>query len=154
MALVFAIMHLYNILKFILYLSIPFLYFSLTWYRYIRRNGRYQHVLALCALLTGVILKWLTLRKFVFDVCVCMFYVCELIGFVDWLDRGLIYMWEEFRNVYLLWSEFDCPEVTLCGWQDIKIQLLLLLLREAHCTQRLSTTGQAQLTSWLSGGCA
>ena len=27
-----------------------------------------------------------------------------------------------------LWPEFDCPEVTLCGWQDIKIQLLLLLL--------------------------
>ena len=23
-----------------------------------------------------------------------------------------------------LWSEFDCPEVTLCGWQDIKIQML------------------------------
>ena len=31
-----------------------------------------------------------------------MFYVCEVIGFVDWLDRGLIYVWEEFRNVYLL----------------------------------------------------
>ena len=27
-----------------------------------------------------------------------------------------------------LWPEFDCPVVTLCGWQDIKIQLLLLLL--------------------------
>ena len=27
-----------------------------------------------------------------------------------------------------LWPEFDCPEVTLCGWQDIKIQLLLLLV--------------------------
>ena len=27
-----------------------------------------------------------------------------------------------------LWPEFDCPEVTLCGWQDIKFQLLLLLL--------------------------
>ena len=38
---------------------------------------------ALCALLTGVILKGLTLRKFVSDVCVCMFYVCEVIGFVD-----------------------------------------------------------------------
>ena len=25
-----------------------------------------------------------------------------------------------------LWPDFDCPEVTLCGWQDIKIQLLLL----------------------------
>ena len=23
-----------------------------------------------------------------------------------------------------LWPEFDCPEVTLCGRQDIKIQLL------------------------------
>ena len=26
-----------------------------------------------------------------------------------------------------LWPEFDCHEVTLCGWQNIKIQLLLLL---------------------------
>ena len=82
MALVFAIMYLYNI--FILCLFIPFLYFSLTWYRYIRRNGRqYQHVLALCDLLTAVILKGLTLQKFVSDVCVCMFYVCGVIGFVD-----------------------------------------------------------------------
>ena len=35
---------------------------------------------------------------------------------------------EEFRNVYFiicLWPGFDCPEVTLYGWQDIKIQLLL-----------------------------
>ena len=30
-----------------------------------------------------------------------------------------------------LWPELDCPVVTLCGWQDIKIQLLLLLL--CHC---------------------
>ena len=28
---------------------------------------------ALCALLTGVILKGLSLQKYVFDVCVCMF---------------------------------------------------------------------------------
>ena len=41
------------------------------------------HVLVLCALLTGVILKRLTLGKFVSDVCVCMFYVCEVVGFVD-----------------------------------------------------------------------
>ena len=26
-----------------------------------------------------------------------------------------------------IWPKFDCPEVTLCGWQNIKIQLLLLL---------------------------
>ena len=87
------------------------------------------------ALLTGIILKGLTLRKFVSGVCVCMFYVCEVIGFVDWLDRGLIY--NIYRHILCekslelcicLWPEFDCPEVTLCGWQDIKIQLLLLLL--------------------------
>ena len=47
-------------------------------------------------------MKGLTLQKFVSDVCVCMFNVCKVLGFVDWLDRGLIYMWEEFRNVYLL----------------------------------------------------
>ena len=118
----------------ILYCVCPFLflYFSLSWYRYIRWNGqRYQHVLALCALLTGVILKGLTLRECVSDVCVCMFHVCEVIGFVDWLDRGLIilYICEKSLEVCIcLWPEFDCPEVTLCGWQDIKIQLLLLLV--------------------------
>ena len=26
--------------------------------------------------------------------------------------------------MHLLRVEFDCPEVTLCGWQDVKIQLL------------------------------
>ena len=46
---------------------------------------RYQHVLALSAFLTGVILKGRTLRKFVSDVCVyyVSFHVCEMIGFVD-----------------------------------------------------------------------
>ena len=62
-------------------------------------------------------------------------------------QRVDIYMWEEFINVYLLmtwvwyicekslemciclWHEFDCLGVILCGWQDIKIQLLLLLQR-------------------------
>ena len=71
--------------NFVLCLPITFfIYFSLTWYRSIRRNcRRYQHALALCVLLTGVILKRLTLRKFVSDVCVCIVYVCEVIGFVD-----------------------------------------------------------------------
>ena len=30
------------------------------------------------------------------------------------------------HDLYLLCRP-DCPEVTLCGWEDIKIQLLLLL---------------------------
>ena len=62
-------------------------------------------------------------------VYVRMFYVCELIGFVDCLDRGLIqYICEQSLEMCIcLRPEFDRPEVTLCGWQDIKIHLLLLL---------------------------
>ena len=90
-----------------------------------------------------------SLNLCVSDVCVYM-YVCEVIGFdlniffiqdkikiqiiVMWSDwfcrltwqRVGIYMWEEFRNMYLFMT-WVCPEVTLCGWQDIKIQLLLLV---------------------------
>ena len=59
---------------------------------------------------------------------VYVFYSCEMIGFVDWLDRGLMYLWEEITNVYFAYDlSFDCSDMTLCGWQDIKIQLLLLL---------------------------
>ena len=36
-------------------------------------------------------------------VYVCFMFVKWLfLFFLDWLDRGLIYMWEEFRKVYLL----------------------------------------------------
>ena len=52
MALVFAVMHLYDILNFSLLLSIPFLYFFslLNVVLINRRNSpRYQRVLALCA---------------------------------------------------------------------------------------------------------
>ena len=53
-------------------------------------------------------------------------------GFVDWLDRGLIYGEKSLEMCICLWPELDCPQVTLCGWQDIKIQLLLLHLSCAH----------------------
>ena len=72
---------LYNVLSLIVLVHFFFLsLFSLIWYRSVRQNGRrYQHILALCALLTRVKLKGLTLLKFVFDVCAC----CVGIGFVD-----------------------------------------------------------------------
>ena len=51
------------------------------------------------------------------------FCVWEVIGFVDWLDERFIY--EKRFDMYIcLWPEFDSPEVTHCGWQDNKIQLL------------------------------
>ena len=102
----------------------------LIWYRYFRRNGRrYQHVLALCVLLTVVILKELTLQKFVSDVyssvsvfCVCVGYrFCE----VTW-ERVYI-IWESLKCVFALMAEFGCPGVTLCGWQDDKIRSMSLL---------------------------
>ena len=58
MALVFAVMHLYNIFSNLVLI--------------IQWNGPgYQHVLALCAFLTWAIQKGLILQKFCFDVCVC-----------------------------------------------------------------------------------
>ena len=55
-------------------------------------NGsRYQHVLALCAFLTGVIPRGLILRKFCVR-CLCMFYVnlCQLILCFFWIICGLM----------------------------------------------------------------
>ena len=78
---------------------------------------------SLCALLTGIILKGLNLRKFVFDVDVfcCFMFVY---GLVSWTDMGKsLYVYERILSVRLLMIEF-CPEVTRCGWHDVKIQLL------------------------------
>ena len=84
---VFAIMHLYKrfFVVVVLCLSISFFIFSFSLVSINWNVRRYQHVLAVSALLTGVILKGLTLRKFVSDVCVyyVSFHVCEMIGFVD-----------------------------------------------------------------------
>ena len=80
MTLVFAVMHLYNILEFFIAsvhsFFILFFFFFLNLVLINRRNGpRYQRVLALCAFSTGVIPKGLILQNFVSDVCVFLFYV-------------------------------------------------------------------------------
>ena len=65
MTLVFAVMHLYNILEF--FIASVHSFFILFFKNLVlinRRNGpRYQRVLALCAFLTGVIPKGLILPK-------------------------------------------------------------------------------------------
>ena len=63
MALVFAVMHLYK-KKFIASVHSLFLCFFFNLVLINRRNGpRYQRVLAVCAFLTGAILKGLILQK-------------------------------------------------------------------------------------------
>ena len=72
MTLVFAIMHLYNILEFFIASVHSFFILFLNLVAINRRNGpRYQRVLALCVFSTGVIPKGLILR----NVCVCFVYV-------------------------------------------------------------------------------
>ena len=73
MTLVFAVMHLCNILEFFIASVHSFFYtFFLNMVLINRLNGpRYQRVLALCAFSTGVIPKGLILENFVSDVCVC-----------------------------------------------------------------------------------
>ena len=73
MTLVFAVMHLYNILEFFIASVHSFFILFSNLVSINRRNGpRYQRVLALCAFSTGVILKGLILRKFCVR-CLCMF---------------------------------------------------------------------------------
>ena len=57
-----------------------------------------------------------------------MFYVHVGIGFVDWLEKGFIYIFIIYiyeksfeKNLQLLMTEFDSPEVTLWGWQAFQI---------------------------------
>ena len=52
---------------------------------------------------------------------------------VLWITWGKVCIREEFWNVYLLMTEFDCPEMTLCGWQDVQIQLLTNWLCTGFC---------------------
>ena len=43
-------------------------------------------------------------KNYVWYLCMCvLFYVCEVIGFVDWSDKRFIYIyiWEEFWNVLM-----------------------------------------------------
>ena len=45
--------------------------------------------------------------------------------FVKGLVLWTIYIYMRSFEMYIcLWPEFECPGVTLCGWQDIKIQFL------------------------------
>ncbi len=85
MALVFAVMHLYNILEFFIASVHSFFILFKNLVLINQRNGpRYQHVLVLCAFLTGVIPKGLILRKFCVR-CLCMFCfmsICVMTDFV------------------------------------------------------------------------
>ena len=58
-------------------------------------------------------------------ISLCMYVLCL---HRDWLcgpTWGKVCVWEEFWNVNLFMTEFDCPEVIQCGWQDVKIHLLI-----------------------------
>ena len=93
MTLVFAIMHLYNIFKFFIASVHSFFYTFLK--SGIDKSTEWSTIPAcpsLMRFLTGVILKGLILRKFVFDVCVC-FVLCKFVSelilwFMDnlWFD--------------------------------------------------------------------
>ena len=64
------------------------------------------------------------------NLCLMFVYVC--FTFAKWLvlesdsTEGWYICEKSLEMCVCLGPEFDCPEVTLCGWQDIKIQLLLL----------------------------
>ena len=65
--------------------------------------------------------------KFV-DVCADVyvsFYVCVWIDFANLTEKRFTYIIREsFRNVCRLLTKFGCPEVSMCGSQNSKTQLL------------------------------
>ena len=86
LALVFAVMHLYNIYSFCIASIHSFFLLNLVLIN--RQNGsQYQRVLALCAFLTGMIPTGLILQKFcvpsIHD-CVC-FVLCKLVYRTDFV---------------------------------------------------------------------
>ena len=109
--------------------------FSLQPYWSIRQNGQQcQCVLALHALLTVAILEGLTLRKFRLNIYVCFMFAWGLvlwIGFVIYIyEKSFkVCLWQrspwyictgwlgvKHQFTYLLVTEFDPPEVTLCSF--------------------------------------
>ena len=49
---------------------------------------------------------------------------------------------QEFWNGHLFMMEFDCPEVTLCDWQDINIQLIIMeICKRPTCRNILTAQG-------------
>ena len=94
---------------------------------FIRRNGRqYQYVIAFCALflfLTRVILHRLSFQKIGFDVCVhdVLLLLYMWIDFRDWTCERLTY---DMTFEMCICTEFDHPEVTMCSWGAVQIQLL------------------------------
>ena len=67
-------------------------------------------------------------------------YVCFVLClWSDWFCRltwQRVYIQKRsFQMCICLSAEFDCPEVTLCGWQDIMIQINFLLPQCASLTR-------------------
>ena len=55
-----------------------------------------------------------------------LFFVCleEENVWADFVDLTRVMILVKILNAYLLMTEFDRPDMTLYGWQDVKIQLL------------------------------
>ena len=64
--------------------------------------------------------------KFWSDVCIyyLSFHVCEVIGFVDWLNKGFIYIRKVLKYNAFAYVLSLTVQGWQCGWQDTKIQLL------------------------------
>ena len=55
-----------------------------------------------------------------------------MFGLISWIWRVWFHVWEESCSARLLMTEFERPGVTLCGWENVKIQLLSNSLGTLH----------------------
>ena len=72
-------------------------------------------------------INWSDLFVVVDVICVCVCVWIEFISVIWVLFYIYIYAPEKHFKLWIM-TMFDHPEVALCGWQDIKIQLLITSL--------------------------
>ena len=78
-------------------------------------------------------------------------YVCMVLYLRrDWfcvLIGEKAFVWEEFCHVHLLMTEFDCPEVNVCGWQGVKFTNYCLFMSVLISVLMIMTLFQGHTTA-------
>ena len=81
-------------------------------------------------------------------MCICVFYVSLRISFVDWFEKRFMNIC--VRGIEVCVCLWLCPEVTVHGWQDVKIHLLAneLTVNRTSSWRRTTMPSMPPWSSW------
>lgn len=121
------------------FFSFSFLYFSLNWYLLL--DWMLEDASAcpslICFFVKGDIEGTNSWKVWCLSTYVLFYYLCrDWFCKFDWRKYIYVYIYKSFENtcICICIQQVDRPEVTLRGWQDVKILLLInLLTSQLHC---------------------